>query len=108
MSQSGNEQQYEYEWDENKRLRTLQERNLDFADAWRIFEADFKHELSTPRSGEDRQLAIALVEVEAAVLALVYTRRETRIRVISMRRASDEERKQYADARQNRLGAGSA
>ncbi len=87
----------EYEWDEAKRQWTLEHRGLDFAEAFLIYEASGKVTLSAARAAEERWQDIALVEVRDAILALVYTKRGARIRVISMRKASKKERQTYVN-----------
>ncbi len=94
----------EYEWDEAKRRWTLDVRGLDFADAHLVYEAEAKVTLVSFKKGESRWQDIALVEVKKAVLALVYTRRAHKIRIISMRKASREERQLYANRKPDRLG----
>ena len=46
---------------------------------------------------------IALVQIMGVVLVLVYVERDQQIRVISLRRASKQERIRYAKFQQNQL-----
>jgi uncharacterized DUF497 family protein len=83
-----------FEWDEGKRQSNLAKHHIDFQDAIRIFENP-TFEKTTRSHGEDRVLAIGLLEdVEIVV---VYAIRSKRRRIISARRAHRDERKDYAN-----------
>ncbi len=84
----------EFEWDETKRRRILETRGIDFIDAHLLF--DGRNLLSVPanRSDEDRWLSIG--QIEEKMIAVVWTWREDRIRIITMRRARDEEKRKYS------------
>ncbi len=83
----------EIEFDEAKRIRTRELRGLDFRDAVLILKG--RHLVSPARTteGEERWLATGLL-VEA-VVTIVFTLRGTRVRVISMRAARDDEKQRY-------------
>ena len=86
-----------FEWDEEKSLRNLAERGFDFEFACRIFEGDIIEQDDARRDyGEGR--TVALGEVEGNVLAVVYTWREGRRRMISARLANRRERNVYRRA----------
>jgi uncharacterized protein len=74
-----------YEWDETKRLKNLQERQIDFQDADLVFASPERITLKQSGYGEERYLAIA--PVEGRLHALVYTMRGDVVRVISYRKA---------------------
>jgi uncharacterized DUF497 family protein len=83
-----------FEWDESKRQSNLAKHHIDFQDAIRIFDRPTL-EKATRSHGEDRVLAIGLLEdVEIVV---VYVIRGKRRRIISARRAHRDERKDYAN-----------
>ncbi len=84
----------EIEWDEQKRLQTLQERGLDFADVGR-FDADSIVTLEDTREdyGEPRFNSFGYLDEELCTYC--WTIRNSRIRVISMRKANDREKKRY-------------
>ncbi len=83
-----------FEWDESKRQSNLAKHHIDFQDAKRIFERP-TFEKATRSRGEDRVLAIGLLEdVEIVV---VYVIRGKRRRIISARRAHRDERKDYSN-----------
>ena len=52
-------------------------------------------------ASEQRWVDIAPVGKELVVLTLVYTYREERVRIISLRKASKQERRLYNEKRKN-------
>lgn len=81
-----------FEWDEAKRVKTLNERKVDFLTAIRIFNGPV---LDVPSDRNDEQRRLAIGVVNGVELALVYTVRNDRCRVITARRAKRSERKKY-------------
>lgn len=85
----------ELEWDERKRRSNLTKHGVDFADAVQVF-AD-RRAIVVPDArrdyGELRFRAIG--SVAGFVLAVVFTDRAERRRIISARRASRRERQAY-------------
>jgi uncharacterized DUF497 family protein len=90
-------------FDESKRQANLEKHGLDLADAFLVYNSPNKITLHSPRNNEQRQMDIALVEIMGVVLVLVYVERDQQIRVISLRRASKQERIRYAKFQQNQL-----
>ncbi|SER19346.1 hypothetical protein SAMN04244573_03070 [Azotobacter beijerinckii] len=84
-------------YDEAKRQTNLAKHGLDLADATLVYDAPDKITLQSPRQGEERLMDIAMVEVMGVVLVLVYVERGADVRAISLRRASKQERKLYAN-----------
>ena len=80
------------EWDENKRQSNLEKHGFDFLDARLVLQNN--HLLKqTSCSSEERWLAIGLLqEIEVTI---IYTKRQDKIRIISMRRSRHEERRAY-------------
>jgi uncharacterized DUF497 family protein len=83
-----------FEWDESKRQANLAKHHIDFQDAKRIFDGPM-FEKSDSRHGEDRIVAIGLMDDMEIVV--VYVMRGTRRRIISARRANRDERQDYAN-----------
>jgi uncharacterized DUF497 family protein len=82
------------EFDPEKRNLTLRERGLDFADAGRIFDGPkftLEDRFDYP---EPRSLTFGLLDERMVMIA--WTPTETGIRVISMRKCNDRERKKFA------------
>jgi uncharacterized protein len=83
-----------FEWDESKRQSNIAKHRIDFQDAQRIFEQPV-FEKTNRSQGEDRVLAIGLVE--GIEIVVVYVNRGKRRRIISARRAHRDERQDYAN-----------
>jgi uncharacterized DUF497 family protein len=86
----------DFEWDERKRAQLIERRALDFASAPVFFDGRPVIHQPTPRHGEDRWKTTA--EIEGAYFTIVWTWRGSNIRVISMRRAHDQEIRKHREA----------
>ena len=75
-----------FEWD-------LEKHGLDFIDAVAMFDAPHMVEVARTVGDEARSLAIG--QLNARVVVVVYTMRGDATRIISMRRARDSERRRY-------------
>ncbi|MGA8041870.1 MAG: BrnT family toxin [Terracidiphilus sp.] len=84
-------------WDEAKRESNLRKHGLDFRDAYLVYDNPDKCTYVSPRPDEPRWMDLAMAMVHGRLLALIYTRREEDVRVISFRPASREERRQYEE-----------
>ena len=83
-----------FEWDENKRQSNIVKHGFDFLDAWQLFAGDYiKIEAKIGRDGERRCLATGFVYGNYATV--IYTERSGVTRIISLRKAGKNERKQY-------------
>ena len=87
---------YEYEWDEAKRLSNLEKHKLDFSRAADVIESDdsitiddVKHSLL-----ERRYITIGYVDGILCTV-VIHTRRNINIRIISFRPANKKERLKY-------------
>jgi len=88
------------EWDEEKRRATLAERRLDFADCAEIFAGPRVVKDDTRKEyGERRE--IMLGPLRGQIVAVVFTQRGDRYRIISMRYANEKERRFF----ESKLGA---
>jgi len=83
-----------FEWDERKRQANLAKHHIDFQDARRVFDGPV-FETVDSRLGEDRVVAIGLIE--GIEIVVVYVMRGKRRRIISARRAHRNERQDYAN-----------
>jgi len=81
-----------FEWDSNKNEGNRQKHGIAFEDAVEIFDGPYV-KFGSDRSGETRWLAIG--ETQGHVIAVVYTERKERIRIISARMARSYERENY-------------
>lgn len=84
-----------YEWDAAKNRANLGRHGVDFADAVAVFEDDFALTLPDPDArGEHRFLTLG-VDAFGRHLVVVFTERAARIRIISARLATRQERQAY-------------
>jgi hypothetical protein len=81
-----------FEWDPEKRRRNIEKHRIDFLDARKIFGQTHLVKRSD-REGEKRFLAVG--RVEGRLIAVAYTERGDNIRIVSARRARDNERRDY-------------
>ncbi len=81
-----------FRWNAAKRMSNLEKHGIDFQDAIMIFGNDVLI-LPSPREGEMRWLAIGRIDRE--MLAVAYTKRDGKRRIISARQAHKNERKKY-------------
>lgn len=93
-----------FEWDENKRAENIGKHDLDFVDAWRIFDALMLVDIDNREDyGETRYFGIGFLK--NLVVAIVFTEPdEQTIRIISLRRALKYEREQLEEYVANQLG----
>lgn len=79
-----------FTWHEQKRQRTLNQRQLDFAYAEQIFAGPtFTFEDDRKDYGEQRWVTLGLLQ--ATVVVIVHTERKDEIHIISMRKADRDE-----------------
>jgi len=86
----------EFEWDERKRARLIEERALDLASAYLFFDGRPAIHQPTPCDDEERWKTTA--EIEGAFFTVIWTWRGETICVISMRRAHAQEVGKYREA----------
>jgi uncharacterized DUF497 family protein len=83
-----------FEWDEGKRRTTLAARGIDFVDVPRMFRGRVEEREDTRRDYGERRF-IAVGELDGDIISVVYTWRGPTRRLISARRATRRERKDY-------------
>ena len=86
----------DFEWDDSKRRRILEQRALDFASADLFFDGRTAIHQPTPRGAEERWKTSAVIE--EAYFTIVWTWRAETIRIISMRRAHEQEIRKHRKA----------
>ncbi len=85
----------EYEWDENKAKYNYKKHGIYFADAVSIFSDNFAINIFEEHPKEERFIIIGM-DAFSRVLVVVYTwKADNLIRLISARKATKSERKQY-------------
>ena len=86
--------QQQFEWDPIKDELNTRKHGINFDTAAKIFDGPRLEKEDTRRDyGEIR--IIALGQSEAGILCVVYTRRNSVIRIISARKANRDEREEY-------------
>lgn len=82
----------EYEWDEAKRLENQFKHQIDFS-IIHAFQWNTSVRYPSPRFGEMRWLAIGFIDDR--LYCVIYTDREERRRIISLRKANARDRRRY-------------
>jgi uncharacterized DUF497 family protein len=85
----------DYEWDSGKEAANLAKHGISFVAAARVLESGSTLELPSVRGGEARWVAIGAHPTTGKLIAVVYTAREDRFRIISARRARKDEEEEY-------------
>jgi hypothetical protein len=87
-----------FEWDSSKALSNIRKHGVRFADAVTVLE-DEQGLTITDDSGDERRWVTLGMDAVGQILVVVYTLRGDRIRIISARRATPREQKQYLEQR---------
>ncbi len=92
-----------FQWDEEKNARNIRKHGFDFADAWEVFQNALISRIDSREDyGEDRWHGIGVLQGRTVVV--VFAERDPDIvRIISLRKANKNEKKQYEKAIKNRL-----
>lgn len=87
-----------FEWDENKARINLRKHRVSFGEAASVFNDPFSITIVDPDHSieEERYIDIGM-SVRGRVLIVCYTERGTNIRIISSRKASPTERREYEE-----------
>lgn len=92
-----------FEWDDNKNRLNLAKHSIDFEDAVEIFDHPLLLHRSD-RNNEERWVAIGTSGNH--VIAVIFTRRNDVIRIISARAARKNEKESYRHAENERPAKG--
>ncbi|MFZ0659997.1 MAG: BrnT family toxin [Candidatus Binataceae bacterium] len=84
----------EFEWDPDKAAGNLRKHRVRFAEAVTVFEDDAMLTMLDDNPEEERFVAIGMGSL-GRILVVIYATRQERIRIISGRKATREERAQY-------------
>jgi uncharacterized DUF497 family protein len=87
-----------FEWDQRKSRKTARERGFDFETAAQIFESSwFEYDDEREDYGEARYVAVGSVTcgTQTLILAVVWTPRGRKRRIISAREANFDEQETY-------------
>jgi uncharacterized protein len=83
-----------YEWEDNKNQSNLEKHGLDFQDAELIFSGKVITFIDDRYDYGEKRF-ITLGEVENRIVVVVHTQRGFTVRIISMRKANEREKKIY-------------
>jgi uncharacterized DUF497 family protein len=84
-----------FEWDEAKNAENYAKHGIDFERACWAFRDPFAIERLDERENYDEDRVILIGMTEGVVLFVVYTERDSRLRLISARRATKREQDDY-------------
>jgi len=83
-----------FEWDDNKRHSNIAKHGIDFGDAVEVFSDPKQYTYrSRHADGEVRYVSVGIAR--GRLIAVVFTKREDKVRIISARAARRLERIQY-------------
>lgn len=83
-----------YQWDKDKAAANLRKHSIDFADAVSVFSDYLAITIQDERFDEERFITIGM-DAFGQVLVVIYTWRGDEIRLISARKATSYEQRQY-------------
>jgi len=81
-----------FEWNRDKNRRNIGKHGLDFRDASLFFENPYLCSEDTRTEYKEKR-HIAIGTVKGRVVVIVFTKRENKTRIISMRKANEREKK---------------
>ena len=86
-----------YEWDSEKEEVNIKKHHIDFKTAIMLFNDDCYVDIADRKHSQDeeRHIVIGIVEKVMYLVTAVYTPRGDRIRIISARKATPDERRMY-------------
>lgn len=89
----------EFEWDTEKEKINMNKHGIDFDTASDVFYDENRIEKydELHSTGEDRYITIGTINGVAFVVMVVYTERDSNIRIISARKATRKETEEYYD-----------
>jgi len=82
-----------FEWDDDKREANLAKHRLDLFDAINLFDGRPVHTYPSQRGDERRFVTVGLIT--GVFVAAIWTERGDAVRLISLRRARDGEKRAY-------------
>lgn len=84
----------DFEWDEDKRRQNLRKHGIDFMDAAELFTGPLIVRPDVRQDyGEDRFAGLG--RVKGRLVAVAFTKRGAKIRIISMRKGNSRERARF-------------
>ena len=91
-----------FEWDEHKNQLNIEKHGLDFADGHHVFDGPMLIQLDTRYEyGEDRWIGIGLLRQLVVVVVYTEPAEGELVRIISMRKALNYERRRFEETIKN-------
>lgn len=92
-----------FQWDEEKNEQNVRKHGFDFADAWEVFQNPLIARIDNREDyGQDRWHGVGVLQ--RCTVVIVFAERDPDIvRIISLRKANKNEKRQYEKAIKNRL-----
>lgn len=87
----------EYEWDPKKARLNMRKHGVYLSDALPVLEDDHALTMTEESAGGEQRWITLGMDALGRILVVVYTWRESRVRVISARPATPGERRQYVE-----------
>ena len=89
----------QFEWDDEKEKINIRKHGIDFTTAARVFKDENRLEIydEAHSDTEDRYITIGVIDEVTYIVMVVYTERGETVRLISARKATEQERKMYYD-----------
>ena len=85
----------EAEWDPAKARSNLAKHGISFADAANVLNHELAISIPDLGPGREERFVVVGVDLPGRILVVSYTYRRTNVRIISARRATQSERKEY-------------
>lgn len=85
----------QFEWDDEKAAANLRKHGVSFETAAKAFRDPFAVEWIDDREDYGEERTILLGQADGSILVVVYTERDERIRLISARKALENEKDIY-------------
>lgn len=87
-----------FEYNEHKSSINKEKHGIDFQEAQKLWEDPYAFELPSPQS-EDEERFLVLGKINSKNYTAIITYRDKNIRIISVRRSRDKEKKLYESIR---------
>lgn len=87
-----------FEFDENNSITNKSKHGIDFTEAQKLWGDPYSFEIPSLQS-EDEQRYLVLGRIQTKLFTAITTYREDKIRIISVRRAREKEKKLYESVR---------
>ncbi len=87
---------FTFEWDDKKEKSNVRKHGISFNEGESVFYDSYSLTIPDPDHSDEEQRFIDIgTSNKNRILVVVYTEREDRIRIISVRKATNAERKKY-------------